>query len=76
MPLHVSSTVVLIIRRSNCVIQHLVPSHSVGGRPVHGLREDLCTGWPPAECDDTRCCIIQFDLLMMSTTVLETCRGI
>jgi len=28
------------------------------------------------ECDDTRCCIIQFDLLMMSTTVLETCRGI
>jgi len=27
-------------------------------------------------CDDTRCCIIQFDLLMMSTTVLETCRGI
>jgi len=24
----------------------------------------------------TRCCIIQFDLLMMSTTVLETCRGI
>jgi len=23
----------------------------VGGRPVHGLREewfDLCTGWPPA----------------------------
>ena len=27
-------------------------------------------------CDDTRCCIMQFDLLMMSTTVLETCRGI
>jgi len=19
----------------------------VGGRPVHRLREDLCTGWPP-----------------------------
>jgi len=27
-------------------------------------------------CDDTRCCIIQFDLLMMSTTVFELCRGI
>ena len=73
MPLHVSSTVVLIIRRSklyytasgistlkqvyytplhvsstmcspsggqNCIIQHLVSSHSVGGRPVHTLRED------------------------------------
>ena len=26
-------------------------------------------------CDDTRCCIIQFNLLMMSTIVLETCRG-
>ena len=26
-PLHVSSTVVFIIRRSNCIIQHLVSSH-------------------------------------------------
>ena len=34
------------------------------------------TGRPPTECDDTRCCIIQFDLLKMSATVLETCRGI
>jgi len=25
---------VLIIRRSNCIIQHLISSHSVGGRPV------------------------------------------
>jgi len=24
----------------NCIIQHLVLSHSVGGRPVHRLRED------------------------------------
>ena len=83
MPLHVSSTVVLIIRRSklyytasgivtlcrwpsgtqverglqsclymflalfcsssggqNCIIQHLISSHCVGGRPVHRLRED------------------------------------
>ena len=56
MPLLVSCTVVLIIRRSNCVMQRLV--------------------WPPTECDDTRLCITQFDLLMMSKTVLETCRGI
>ena len=38
---------------------------------MHRLREDsslnLCTGQPPTECDDTRCCIIQFDLLMMRT---------
>jgi len=27
MPLHVSSNIVLIIRRSNCVIQHLVSTH-------------------------------------------------
>jgi len=40
MPLHVSSTVVLIIRRSNCIIHHLVSSQSVGGRPVRRLRED------------------------------------
>jgi len=37
--LHVSSTVVLIIRRSNFVIQQLLSSHSLGGRPVHKLRE-------------------------------------
>jgi len=52
---------------------------SVGGRPVHRLREsslNLCTGRSPRECDDTRCCIIEFYLLMMSTTVLETCTGL
>jgi len=37
---------------------------------------NLCTERSPTECDDTRRCIIQFDLLMVSTTVLETCRGI
>ena len=30
----------------NCIIQHLVSSHSVGGLPVHRLT-DLCTGRPP-----------------------------
>jgi len=43
--------------------------YSIWYRPVR-------IGLPPTECDDTRCCIIQFDLLMMSTTMLETCRGI
>ena len=46
-------------------------------QPAHTLRDsalNLCTGRPPAECNDTRCCVIQFDHLMMSTTVLETCR--
>jgi len=28
---------VLIVMRSNCIIQHLVSSHSVGGRPVRRL---------------------------------------
>ena len=41
----------LIMRRSNCTLQHLVSSHSVGGHPVHRLREEsflnLCTGRPP-----------------------------
>ena len=34
----------------NCIIQHLVSSHSVGGRLVYRLREEsslnLCTGRP------------------------------
>jgi len=35
MPLHVSSTMCLSSGGENCIIQHLVSSHSVGGRPVH-----------------------------------------
>ena len=34
----------------NCIIEHLVSSHSVGGRPLHRLREsslNLCTGSQP-----------------------------
>jgi len=37
---------------------------------------NLRTGRPSTESDNTRCCIIQFDLLMISTIVLETCTGI
>ena len=38
MPLHVLSTVVFIIRRSYCIIHHLVSSHSVGVRLVRRWR--------------------------------------
>jgi len=39
----------------NCIIQHLVSTQSVGGRPVHRLREDFS---PLSTCaDDARCCI-------------------
>jgi len=51
---------VLIIRRSKLYYTASGIVTSVGGRPVHRLREDLCTGRPPTECDDTRCCVIQF----------------
>jgi len=40
MPLHVSSTICSSSGGQSCIIQHLVSSHSVGGRPVHRLRED------------------------------------
>ena len=45
---------VLIVRRAKIVriIQSLVSSHSVGGRPVHGTAT--------YRCDDTRDCIVQF----------------
>jgi len=47
MPLHVSSTVVLIIRRSKLYYTASGIITPIGGRPVHRLREDLCTGRPP-----------------------------
>ena len=50
MPLHVSSIMCSSSGGQNCIIQHLVSSHTVGSRPVHRLREDslnLCTGLPP-----------------------------
>jgi len=34
MPEHVSSTMCSSSGGQNCIIQHLVSSHSVGGRPV------------------------------------------
>ena len=45
----------LIIRRSKLYFPASGIITPVGGRPMHRLREDS-----PTECDDTRCCIIQF----------------
>jgi len=38
-----------------------------GAQVERGAPLNLRTGRPPTESDDTRCCIIQFDLLMMNT---------
>ena len=76
MPLHVSSTVVLIIRKSKLYYTASGIITPVGGRPVHMLGEDWFTGRPPTECDDTKCCIIQFCPPDDEHIVLETCRGV
>ena len=49
MPLHVSSSVVIIIRSSKLYYTASVIITPVGGRPVHRLREELCTGRPPTD---------------------------
>jgi hypothetical protein len=36
------------------------------------VERGLLTVRPPTQCDDNGCCIMQFDLLMMRTTALET----
>ena len=63
MSLHVSSTMCSSSGGQNCIIQHLVSSHTVGGRPVHRLREDLSQpvhGTATYRFDDTKSCIMQF----------------
>ena len=37
---------------------------------------DLRTGWPLTESNYDKCCINTIDLLIMSTCLLETCRGL
>ena len=46
MPLHVSSTVCSSSGGQNCITASGIIT-PLGGRPVHRLREDLCTGRPP-----------------------------
>ena len=63
MPLHVSSTVVLIIRRSKLYYTASGIVTPVGGRPVRRL----CTGRPPTGVMIPDTVQYNFDLLMMST---------
>jgi len=63
MPLHVSSTLVLIIGRSKLYYTSSGIITVVGGRPVRRLVDsslNLRTGRPPTHRDDTRRRIIQF----------------
>jgi len=58
MPLHVSSTFVLIIRRSKLYYTASGIVTPVGGHPVHRLKEEQPVHWTATyRCDDTRCCI-------------------
>jgi len=75
-PLHVSSNSVLIIRRSNCINTASGIVLSVSDRPVCRLRRNLHTGRSLTENTIANAVLIQFDLLMMSTELLETCRGL
>jgi len=40
---HVSKNILLILRRSNCIKEHLVSSLSVSDRPVHRLIKNYRT---------------------------------
>ena len=75
-PLHVSSNSVLITMRSNCINTASGIVFSVSDRPVCRFLLNLHTG--PSLTDNTipDAVLIQFDLLMMSTELLETCRGL
>jgi len=77
-PLHVSNKHVLIIRGSNVLIQHLVVTLCKwpSGMQVDQELLDLHTERPLTESVYTRCCIYSIDLVMMSTCLLETCRGL
>jgi len=71
MPLHVSSTVVIIIRMLKLYYTASGIITPADGRPVH-----LYTGRPSTGVMIPDAVKYNFELLMMSTIVLETCRGI
>jgi len=78
-PLHVSSNCVLIIRASNCINTASGIVFSVSDRPVCRLRSfllNLHTGRSLTENTTPDAVLIQFEALMMSTELLETCRGL
>jgi len=74
--LHVSSNTVLLIRRSNCINTAFGKVFSVSDGTVCRLRRNLHTGQSLTENTVTDTVLIQSDLLMMSTELLETCRGL
>jgi len=81
MPLHVSSTIVLIIRRSKLYYTASGIVAPAGSRPVHRLREarvlsQLVHRTATYRCDDSRCCIIRFWPPDDEHIVLETCGGV
>ena len=68
-PLRISSNVVLIIRRSNCI-------NTASGIITHCKWPSGAPKGPLQRVTIPDAVLIQFDLLMMSTTLLETCRGL
>ena len=66
----------LIIRRSNCINTASGKVSSGSDGTVCRLRRNLHTGQSLTENTITDAVLIQFDLLMMSTVLLEICRGI
>ena len=78
--LHVSSNSVLIIRTSNCINTASGIVFCVSDRPVCRLTRkfllNLNTGRSLTENTVQDTVLIQFDVLMMSTELLETCRGL
>ena len=73
----------LIIRRSNCINTASGIVFSVGDRPMCRLRRkwfqsllNLHTGRSLTDSTIPDAVLMQFDLLMMSTVLLETCRGL
>jgi len=79
--LHVSSNSVLIIRRSDCINTASGTVFCVSDHPVCRLKGEPVpsqpgTGWSLTENTIPDVVLIQFDLLMMSTQLLQTCRDL
>jgi len=66
----------LIIRRSKLYYTASGIITPVGGRPVHRSSLNLRTGRPPTGVTIPGALLYNFDLLMMSKIVFETCIGI
>ena len=76
MPPHVSNTVMLIIRRSKLYYTVSGIITPVGGRPVHSPLSTCAPDGHLQSVTISDAVQYSFDRQMISTTVLETCRGI